>query len=105
MRGSAEGGERSHYRDQCWFYGHSSRGGGWTKSDPILNVFLLMYQRLREQMRDQPKDVQEKFEEFVAKELAEAEENEQNAAEVSHNECDTAEVNPIRPGGGAQRPR
>ena len=44
-------------------------------------------------MRDQPKDVQEKFEEFMAKKLAEAEENEQNAAEVSHNECDTAEVN------------
>ena len=36
MRGSTEGGERSHYRDQVWFYGHSSRGGGWTKSDPVL---------------------------------------------------------------------
>ena len=81
MRGSTEGGERSHYRDQCWFYGHSSRGGGWTKSDPILNVFLLMYRRLREQMRDQPKEIQDKFEEFVAKKLAEAENKTQTTME------------------------
>ena len=34
MRGSTEGGERSHYRDQCWFYGHSSRGGGLDQVRP-----------------------------------------------------------------------
>ena len=73
MCGSTEGGERSHYRDQVWFYGHSSRGGGWTKSDPVLNVFLLMYRRLREQMRDLPKHIQEKFEKFVTDRLSAAE--------------------------------
>ena len=70
MRGSTEGGERSHYRDQVWFYGHSSRGGGWNKSDPILNVSLLMYRRLREQMRSMPKEIQVKFEEFVQDKLS-----------------------------------
>ena len=91
MRGSTEGGERSHYRDQVWFYGHSSRGGVWTKSDPVLNVFLLMYRRLREQMRDLPKHIQEKFEKFVTDRLSAAEVTDHS---TEANEAQFAETEP-----------
>ena len=39
FRGSTEGGEHSHYLHQCLFYGHSARGGGHIKEDPILTIF------------------------------------------------------------------
>ena len=39
FRGSTEGGEHSHYLHQCLFYGHSLRGGGHVKEDPIVTIF------------------------------------------------------------------
>ena len=86
MRGSTEGRERSHYRDQVWFYGHSSKGGGWTKADPILNVFLLMYRRLREQMRSMPKEIQDQFEAYVSSKVSVPPDSVQEGCSNIHSE-------------------
>ena len=50
FRGSTEGGEHCHYLHQCIYYGHSSRGGGWRKEEPILALFKWSYRRLREKI-------------------------------------------------------
>jgi hypothetical protein len=52
FRGSTEGGEHCHYLHQCQYYGHSSRGGGWRKEEPILALFKWTYRRLRERILD-----------------------------------------------------
>ena len=55
FRGSTEGGEHCHYLHQCIYYGHSSRGGGWRKEEPILSLFKWSYRRLREKIEQQDK--------------------------------------------------
>ena len=69
MRGSTEGGERSHYFHQSLYCSKSSRGGGWKKPDPVLNIFQWMYRSIRERTALTPVDIQEKFEEFVKDKL------------------------------------
>ena len=102
MRGSTEGGEQSHYRDQVWFYGNSSRGGGWTKADPVLNVFLLMYRRLREQMRSRPQDIQDKFEAYVASQVSASQETTPGEASNSQFVNDAVPPQPDHCGTGVE---
>ena len=65
MRMSTEGGERMHYMHQQRFFQHSSRGGGWTYQDSLLNVFHHMYRQIRERVDLTDSENLEKFEAFV----------------------------------------
>ena len=65
FRCSTEGGEHSHYLHQCLFYGHSSRGGGWVKEDPIVTIFKWYYRQIRQRISETSAENQRKFEAFV----------------------------------------
>ena len=71
FRGSTEGGEHSHYLHQCLFYGHSARGGGHIKEDPILTIFKWYYRQILQRVCATSLENQKKFEDYVASIFAE----------------------------------
>lgn len=72
FRGGTEGGERTHYMHQCLYFGHSARGGGWKKQDPIITLFTWYYRFLRRRIEKCPTAVKEAYEAYVKKKFEEA---------------------------------
>jgi len=71
FRGGTEGGERTHYLHQCLYFGHSARGGGWKKQDPIITLFMWHYRFLRRRIEKCPTAVKEAYELYVQKKFEE----------------------------------
>ena len=71
FRGGTEGGERTHYLHQCLYFGHSARGGGWKKQDPIITLFMWHYRFLRRRIEKCPTAVKGAYELYVQKKFEE----------------------------------
>ena len=67
MRVSTEGAEHVHYMHMCFYYQHSTRGGGWKKTDTILMLLVWTYRQLRHRISLCPPEVRSDFDAFVQK--------------------------------------
>ena len=102
FRGGTKGGERTHYLQQCLYFGHCARGGGWKCQDPIITLFRWYYRFLRRRLAKCPPEVQEAYNRYVKTKFEEDGlgcDTEMKAVEKTRaSNCNQSEDQIIQPG-------